>query len=308
MGMTLIEYAKMNLNDVRSPFIEMYAQNSEILRVLPFDDIKGGAMKYNREGTLPGVGFRGINESYTPSTGVINPETESLSICGGEIDVDKFNVRTMGDGRKVTDVKMKIKALALSWTRAFIKGDQTADPRSIQGVQGRLVGQQLIPAGATPGGDALSLYMLGKGIDAVDDPTHLIMSKDMRQRITQASRNMAISGIISNTKDEFGRLVTMYNDLPILVMGKDNINNEILPFNEVNPGGGVPASTSIYCVSFSDGMFTGIQNGAMEVTELGELEIKPAFRTRIEWYAGMAIFHGRAAARLYGIKDAPCVL
>jgi hypothetical protein len=47
----------------------------------------------------------------------------------------------------------------------------------------------------------------------------------------------------------------------------------------------------------------GLKNGEMEVSDLGELQTKPALRTRLEWYAGMAIFHGRAAARLRYVKD-----
>jgi hypothetical protein len=42
----------------------------------------------------------------------------------------------------------------------------------------------------------------------------------------------------------------------------------------------------------------------MEARDLGELQTKPAMRTRVEWYAGIAMFHGRAAARLRGISNA----
>ena len=41
--------------------------------------------------------------------------------------------------------------------------------------------------------------------------------------------------------------------------------------------------------------------------DLGELETKPVFRTRVEWYSGIAVYHGRAAARLAGITDASAV-
>jgi len=37
------------------------------------------------------------------------------------------------------------------------------------------------------------------------------------------------------------------------------------------------------------------------VRDLGEIDEKPVFRTRIEWYCGMAVFHPRAAARLKGV-------
>jgi hypothetical protein len=52
----------------------------------------------------------------------------------------------------------------------------------------------------------------------------------------------------------------------------------------------------------------GIQNGGVEVRDLGELQSKPSLRTRVEWLAGMAIFDGRAAARLQGVKAGAVVI
>ena len=100
---------------------------------------------------------------------------------------------------------------------------------------------------------------------------------------------------------------TMYNDLPILLADGLGDAYASLAFNEANPGGGSNVGTSIYVLSVGDGMLTGIQNSDPEVTDLGELETKPVFRTRIEWYAGLAIYHPRAVARLYGVKDGAVV-
>ena len=104
MALTLLEAAKRHSGDVlRAAIVSIYAQESDILRVLPFDDIAGNALKYNVENALPGIGFRGLNEGYTESTGVINPQVEQLVIAGGDLDVDKFIVRTMGaDQRSAT--------------------------------------------------------------------------------------------------------------------------------------------------------------------------------------------------------------
>ena len=44
-----------------------------------------------------------------------------------------------------------------------------------------------------------------------------------------------------------------------------------------------------------------------DAADLGEQNSKPVFRTRVEWYPGMVIEHPRAAARLYGVKDAAIV-
>jgi len=304
MAVTLIESAKKTNDPVQSAVIEMYARSSSVLENLPFDNIQGNALKYNREETLPGVGFRGVNESYTESTGLINPQVEPLVIAGGDLDVDKFILDTMGMGQRSVQEEMKVKALALAWTKAFIKGDQVSDPREFDGLQTRLTGDQLIEAGSTSGGDALSLGKLDELIDATDEPTHIMMNKTMRRRLSAAARTTSIGGFITWETDAFGRKLAYYGDLPILIIDKDNTDTDILPFTEVGGSGGTAQTCSIYCVSFQPGKCQGIQNKAIEGRDLGELQTKPAMRTRVEWYAGIAMYHGRAAARLRGITNA----
>jgi hypothetical protein len=212
----------------------------------------------------------------------------------------------MGANQRSVQEGMKVKALAHRWTLAFIKGDSSTDPREFDGLQRRVpVGSsQLLDAGATSGGDALSLFKLDTAISKVDSPTHLVMNKTMAMRLAQAARNTAVGGFISWDPSEFGVRVLSYNGIPILQVEDDNTGTPILPFSEANPGGGAAASTSIYVVSFGDGSLVGIQNGTISVRDLGELETKPVLRTRTEWYAGIAIFSGKSVARLRGIKDA----
>lgn len=307
MALTLVEAAKLHSGEVkRSAIIELFAQGSDILRTLPFDTIAGNALQYNREETLPGIGFRGVNEAYTESTGVINPVTEPLVIAGGDLDVDVFILETMGTDQRAVQEAMKTKALALRWSQAIIKGDSTVDPRVYDGLQVRLTGSQKIAAGATANGTALSLAKLDEAIDAVDNPTHLIMNKTMRRRLSAAARSSTVGGYLTYTKDEFGRQVTMYNELPILIIEQDNVGNDILPFTEAATSGTATA-TSIYVVSFMEGKLQGIQSSVMSVRDLGELQTQPVKRTRVEWYAGIALFHPRAAARLWSIADAAVV-
>ena len=128
------------------------------------------------------------------------------------------------------------------------------------------------------------------------------MSKAMRRLLNTASRTSTTSGILETQKDAFGKMISYYNGLPILVPYSDNGGTEPLAFDELGSTGSTATATSIYVVGFGDGKVTGIQSGPMDVRDLGELETTPAARTRVEWYAGMAIEHGRAAARLYGVK------
>lgn len=311
MALTLVEAAKLHATGgetKRAAVIAMFAQESDLLMAMPFKNITGNAYAYNREGSLPAVAFRGINESYTESTGVINPLVEALRIAGGDLDVDTAILKTQGEGVRAVHEQMKVKSLAAEMTRVIIKGDSTSQPREFDGLQVRLTGGQLIDAGSASGGDALSLLKLDELIDKVAGPNkHLVMNKTMRRRLTQAARTTTVGGFILWTTDAFGRQLAKYNDTPILIAYSDNDGTDPIAFDEANPGGGSDVGTSIYCVALAEGYCCGIQNGDMEVRDLGEVQAQPVKRTRVEWLAGMCIEHGRAAARLRGIKDAAVV-
>src|SRR5258708_1348252 len=121
MALTLIEAAKLNNGDVlRNAIVKLYTGTLSSLQKLPFENIFCNAMKYKREGALPGIGFRGVNEAYTPSTGILNPVVEALVIAGGDLDVDKFILDTMGQNQRSVQEAMKVRALALAWTDKFI--------------------------------------------------------------------------------------------------------------------------------------------------------------------------------------------
>lgn len=308
MALTLLEAAKKNPGDVlMNTIVEIYAQSSDILRVMPFESIAGNSLKYNQEGTLPGIGFRGVNEGFSEATGVINPVTEPLVIAGGDLDVDKFIIDTMGGDQRAAQEAMKVKALAHNWSNVFIKGDSVTNPNEFDGLQVRLGGSQLIAEGSTSGGDPLQLQSLDQLIDAVDDPTHLVFSQALKRRLSTAARNTNVGGHIEWTTDSFGNQVLKYQGLPILIADRNADNFQTLAFNEASSGGGT-TGTSVYCLSLKDQMLMGIQNGVPDVRDLGELEGKPSFRTRIEWYTGIALFHPRAAARLWSISDAPVIV
>jgi hypothetical protein len=303
MSLTTVEASKL----LQDAVVEMFKANNPFAQYMPFQNILGNSYSYSTEDTLPGVGFRGVNEAYTESTGVINPATETLVIVGGDIDVDKFLIQTEGPQVRSAQEMMKAKAISLALLRKYIKGDQTSDPREIDGLQTRLTGNQLIEAGSTDGGDALSLAKLDELIDTVDGCNALLMNKAMIRRLTSASRLATVGGHIDFT-NQFGRRVTTYNEIPILPIEYDNTGTQILGFTEVGSGGSTATATSIYGVNFNIGMVQGIQNGPMTVTDLKETDDAPVFRTRVEWYTGMMLKHGRAAARLRGISNAAVVV
>jgi len=311
--LTLVEMSKMALGrdmQVESAVMELYARNSDIMMSIPIKNIDGNAITFLREKVLPNVGFRGINEPLPRGTGQFSKITESLTASGGELDVDDFLVETGGGDIRSDQEELQIKALSLKMTKKIIKGDVSSDPKEFDGLQVRCndtAMPTIIPAGSSSGGDALSLIKLDELIDSVEDPTHLVMNKTLRRRITAAARNTDVGGYITYDTDAFGRQITKYNDLPILIADKDENYSDIMPFTETQPGGGSAASSSIYCVSFTENGVVGLQNGDMQVKDLGEIPNSPVYRTRIKWYFTLAIMRYRAAARLWGIKNAEVV-
>jgi hypothetical protein len=305
-ALKLTEAAKLADNDFKRAIIELYSGSSSILANLPFQNIKGNALKYNREANYPGIGFRGVNEAYTPSMGVLNPITEVLVIAGGELDVDKFIVDTMGQEQRAVQEAMKVRALSLAWTNKFINGNNASDPREFDGLQIRTVGDQVISAGSTANGAALSLAKMDQAIDQTLNPTHIIMNKAMARRFAQAGRATSVSGYVQWEPNELGQRIMMYNGLPIITVDLDNNGSAILGFDEA-AASGTDTATSIYIVSMGPDGLTGLQNGGIDVRDLGELETQPVLRTRVEWYNGIAVFNGRAVTRLQHIGDAAIV-
>lgn len=298
MAFTLIEYMKSTQSEILQAVIEKFARTSAILELLPFKEIVGNALTYNIEDSLPGIAFRGLNEAYDEDTGIINPQTENLKIMGGDADTDRALQKwekNFGQ-RRATDLMMKVKAAALYFTKSFFDGDEASAPREFDGLNQRLTGNQVITAGAN--GDALTLALLNQLIDAVKGrPSALYMGKRARRQINNLAES---STILSITKDQFGEEISAFAGIPIYIIEEDNSDNTILDFDETQGNSDVTAS--YYAVRFGvDEFLCGLQTEPIEAYDLGELEVKPAFRSRVEWLMTIAIFHPKSAARLKGV-------
>src|SRR4030042_6284040 len=91
MSITLTEASKLATDILLKGIIETIVKDSPILQKLPFIQITGNSLKYNREKSLPSAAF------YAPVTGTwaASPPTfeqcsASLSVLGVDADVDNF--------------------------------------------------------------------------------------------------------------------------------------------------------------------------------------------------------------------------
>lgn len=298
-ALTLLEAMKIAPDPLTKGVMRKFAASTEVLRVLPFEDIQGAAKEWNREKTLPSVGFRAINGTWTAAQGVVDKQLEPTVIAGGTLEVDRQILKRSPDSRETQEM-MKVKALAQNVGHKVIKGDAQSTNTEFDGLQVRCVGSQLVANGSTAGGDVLSLEKIDELLDAVPGANYLLMSRAMRRAITTGIR-AGIDSPITYEKDEFGRRVAVYGDLPILLTdGPDQVNAS-LAFNEANPGGGSSVGQSIYAVRVGLDGFHGIQNGPMEVLDMGHLA-PTVLTTLVEWSMGIIAETDDCIGRLWGIK------
>lgn len=290
--MLIIDQAKLYTNDVlQAGVIETIARESAVLEKLPFMEIAGNSYKYNLEDALPTVDFRKVNTGYEANEGKIVQKTEGLVILGGDVDVDRFIAQVKGNINDIRAIQtqMKAKAVANTYTLKFFKGDADATGEvEFDGLDNRLEASQVIQPknyDAEAGNGTLSIADLHQLLDLVEGGADVLyMSKKVRREIQALFEGQ--THYIQVGKDEFGRPVEMFGDVQIRT-----VSDSILT------GG------DIYAVKFGVmSAVAGLTNGFVQVRDLGELDTLPVFRTRIEFYCGLAMFHPKAAARLKDIK------
>ncbi len=308
MALTLAESAKLSQDNLQRGVIETFVQESRVLDRIPLLPIQGNSYAYNEEATLPGVEFRAVNAAYAESTGTVNQRSERLVILGGDADVDTFIVQTRGNlnDQRALATRGKVKAASYKFQDGFINGDVAVDANSFDGLKKRLTGAQVITAGTNGLGPVAGaqdfLDQLDATIAAVaGGPDMLYMNRLIRMRILSAMRRLNI-----NVEPVGERRDASYQGIPLVDIGTKADGTDIIPQTETQ--GTATNASSIYAVKFgrdeSDQAVAGLTNGGVQVKDLGEIDAKPVFRTRIEFFCGLAVFGGRAAARLAGVLNA----
>ena len=290
MALTLLEAQKHARTPQELAVVTELAAG-QLMSVLPFRNIEGNGLFWKREESLPDVGFRNYNGALAESYAEVSQQSESLKLFGGDIKVDSAIITLEGAEAKAYQVQSRVRAMRMAWEALFINGDSNQSPSEFDGLAAR------IASGSSQyfanGGGALDLGVLDEAIDNVDAAggrKYLVMSTSMRRALTRHTRTNAQIDI---TRNEFGYPQYSYMGLPVLELDRDNKNVAILDSD--------PAAQDIYCVSFGNDHLTGIQNGGVNVRELGESFSQPQLITRVEWYCGLALINGRAAARVAGI-------
>lgn len=294
MAMTKVEAAKLTQDLLVRGVIETVVKESRLLQLLPFLEVTGTAVTYNREASMPAAGFYDVGDTWTEATPTFSQVTAGLKILGGDADVDNFLQATYATPHDVEAevIASRAKAVANKFLDAFYNGDTAVDAKGFDGLTKAIPAGQTVSSGTN--GGTLSLDNLDQVIDLVKPgkPDALLLSKRTRRKLSSLRR--ASGNLLETDVDAFGQRALFYDGIPLVV-------DEFISDAQVKGSSGATCS-SIYAVKFGQGVgVMGLEHGGIQVEAIGELETKDATRFRIKWYAGLAVFSELGVARLEGI-------
>ena len=97
MALTKVEAAKLTNDMLLRGVIDTVVKESSVLQLLPFMEVTGTAVAYNREATMPAATFYEVGDTWTEATPTFTQVTATLKILGGDADVDNFLQATYAD-------------------------------------------------------------------------------------------------------------------------------------------------------------------------------------------------------------------
>lgn len=297
MALTKVEAAKLTQDMLLRGVIETIVQESAVLQVLPFMEVTGTAITYNREATMPPASFYDVGDTWIEATPTFTQVTAALKIMGGDADVDNFLQATYANPNDLEAevIASRAKSVAHAYTQAFYTGDDGTNPKEFDGLRTAIPAGQTVSV-ATNGGP-LTLDLMDQVIDKIKPgkPDAIFLSKRSRRKLSALRRSSG--NLLETDVDQFGKRAFWYDGIPLLV-------DDFIPDNEVQGTSG-PVCSSIFPVKFGMGVgVMGLEHGGIQIDRVGDLETKDATRHRIKWYASMAIFSELGVARLTGITAA----
>ncbi len=294
MALTLAEAAKLSNDVLLVGVIETIIKDSPILQTLPFVEIVGNGLTYNREATLATAAFYDVGDTWTESTPTFTQVTANLKIMGGDADIDNYLVATRSNLQDLETavIQLKAKAVQQLFEETFISGNSGSNPKAFDGIDVLCPSGQTLSMGVN--GGSLTLDKLDELVDKVlgGKPEILLMSRRSRRIINKLARTAGT--LLETDRDQFGQMIQYYDGIPIGV--SDYIS-------DAQTVGTSTDCSTIYATQFGEGSLAGLTApGGLQVERVGSLETKDASRSRIKWYTSLALFNTLKLAKLVGVR------
>ena len=324
---TLAE-AKVGMADkVDQKVVDTFRRSSLLLDKLVFDNAispgTGGSTLtygYIQLKTPSTAAVRQINSEYTAGEAKREEKTTKAVVMGGKFQIDRVLIGTAGAVDELAfQTEQKVKATANYFNNLVINGNKSNSGSGVlntfDGLDKLLTGTETeITSAVDVSTEALMNANYNALLDEVDGflstldgkPSMLLMNNKMLSKMRSAARR---AGYYSKNRDEFGRTVETYNDIPMYDMGKYyNGNNTVDIIPETAASASAEGKTDIYAVTIGLDGFHGVSPTGSKVINsyMPDLSKPGAVKDgEVELVAGVALKNTNKAGVLRGIKISP---
>ena len=327
MAITLAE-AKVGMADkVDQKVVDTFRRSSLLLDKLVFDNAispgTGGSTLtygYIQLKTPSTAAVRQINSEYTAGEAKREEKTTKAVVMGGKFQIDRVLIGTAGAVDELAfQTEQKVKATANYFNNLVINGNKASSGTGVlntfDGLDKLLTGTETeITSAVDVSTEALMNANYNGLLDEVEGflstldgkPSMLLMNNKMLSKMRSAARR---AGYYSKTRDEFGRQVETYNDIPMYDMGKYyNGTNTVDIIPETAASASAEGKTDIYAVTIGLDGFHGVSPTGSKVINsyMPDLTKPGAVKDgEVELVAGIALKNTNKAGVLRGIKISP---
>ena len=324
---TLAE-AKVGMADkVDQKVVDTFRRSSLLLDKMVFDNAispgTGGSTLtygYIQLKTPSTAAVRQINSEYTAGEAKREEKTTKAVVMGGKFQIDRVLIGTAGAVDELAfQTEQKVKATANYFNNLVINGNKASSGTGVlntfDGLDKLLTGTETeITSAVDVSTEALMNSNYNALLDEVDGflstldgkPSMLLMNNKMLTKMRSAARR---AGYYSKTRDEFGRQVETYNDIPMYDMGKYyNGTNTVDIIPETAATSNAEGKTDIYAVTIGLDGFHGVSPTGSKVINsyMPDLTKPGAVKDgEVELVAGVALKNTNKAGVLRGIKISP---
>ena len=315
-SVTLIESAKLSQDEMVSGVIEEIITVNQMYQFIPFDDIDGNSIKYQREKTLGGVGVTGVGttiadadlnpipgETAGPKAPATFTEVYSgLTTILGDAEINGMIQATRSgiNDQTTTQIASKAKHCGRVWQHMFVNGDGSGD--TFEGLAVLCASSQTVTSATD--GDLLTLALMDELMDLVTakdgEVDYFAMHSRTRREYRALLRALGGAAIMEVIELPGGGTVMAYSGVPVF-------KNDYIVINGTQ--GTATDATQIFCGTFDDGSrsngvagLTAREASGINVVDVGESETKDERIWRVKWYTGTALFTEKGLSMATGIK------
>ena len=314
MAVTLAQ-ARLNVtDDLQAGIIDEFAKSSYILNNIPFADVVspvgGGATltyAYTRQITQPTADFRKINAEYTTHEVQKQRYTTDLKVFGGAFEIDRIIADMGGIVDEVAwQSAQKVKAASALFSDTIINGNSSVDEDVFDGLDVALTGSDTEVTSnidLSTSANVTSNYMafldiLDEFLSKLDGtPSALLMNGNMAAKLRAVARR---ASMYQTTKDNYGRQVEMYGNIPFVDLGAKPGSND--PIVATKSSGG---TSPIYAVRFGMDAFHAISMAGQPPVKIWLPDFTTAGAVKkgeVEMVAGCALKTTKSCGVLRGVK------